>query len=641
MAFKPVIATAELWDGDMIARRVDGQDVLLVRLNGVDYAYENRCAHLGVALSEGRLDGHILTCRAHHWQYDVRVGNGINPATACLRRFPVKVEDGTVFVNVNTPSPDVPDTEDVGDGVGPVFIGRPGGHAVLEAIRRLNPSVEIYERGSYTRVLAARRCMVTRRAIEDILGQSFDFRAELEIMMPSFKGKMRLDDDEAVWTFEDDAMSGAEASQDGAQPWGNDAKCDAIVQRQTAPRRRQSGQYTFQAGAISGTNASPTGRSRPEMISDAVPSFKDRLRGDDEAISTFGVGAVTGGTASQTGRGQKELIPKRTYWHLSDLGRKPTDYDIATSRMHYWTARGFEVKAPVSEWYERYQRGSVLRCRDWDQWGDPRQTTYTTYTTMQRTREAFVSGLLDSINDDYDRGLSPQWVAVLDRVFAPLRYPGHGLQMVAAYVGKMAPSTHITIAATFQAADEMRRVQRIAYRMRQLQITHPEFGSKAQQTWQNDQIWQPLREIIETLLVTWDWGEALVALQLVLKPTFDELFMTQFGRVARAAGDDVLDRIFFSLNEDCAWHRAWSESLILTAMRDTPESAAVIEGWIENWAPRVNRAVSAFRPIFDEMLPGGAHFATALSEVVQFGQGYRESLFGRRDVIPGGFGSGL
>ncbi|MGO9434456.1 MAG: MmoB/DmpM family protein [Terracidiphilus sp.] len=56
---------------------------------------------------------------------------------------------------------------------------------------------------------------LTRRAIEDILGQSFDFRAELEIMMPSFKGRMRLDDDEAVWTFEDDTMSVAEASKTG------------------------------------------------------------------------------------------------------------------------------------------------------------------------------------------------------------------------------------------------------------------------------------------------------------------------------------------------------------------------------------------------------------------------------------------
>ena len=507
---------------------------------------------------------------------------------------------------------------------------------MLEAIRRLNPSVEIQDRGSYTRVLAPRRCMVTRRAIEDILGQSFDFRAELEIMMPSFKGRMRLDDDEAVWTFEDDAMSGAEASKTGrSHPEMIPNAMPSFKDR--LRRGDDKAVSTFEPGAISGANASPTGRSRPEMIPDAMPSFKDRLRGgDDEAISTFEAGAVTGATASQTGRGQKELTPKRTYWHLSDLGRKPTDYDIATSRLHYWTARGFEVKVPVSEWYERYQRGSDLRCRDWEQWGDPRQTTYTTYTTMQRTREAFVSGLLDSISDDYDRGLSPQWVAVLDRVLAPLRYPGHGLQMVAAYIGNMAPSTRITIAATFQAADEMRRVQRIAYRMRQLQVTHPEFGSKARQTWQNDPIWQPLREVIETLLVTWDWGEALVALQFVLKPAFDELFMTQFGRLARAAGDDVLDRMFFSLNEDCAWHRAWSGSLLLTAIRDTPESIPAVERWIEIWVPRVSRAIAAFHPIFDEMLPGGGvRFATVLDDIEQFCQAYRESLFGPRDLLPG------
>ena len=593
MPFEPIIADAELWDGDMTARRVDGHDLLLVRHNGVVYAYENRCAHLGVALSEGRLDGYVLTCRAHHWQYDVRSGSGVNPATACLRRFAVKIEDGKVFVDVRAPSPDLPSAEEVGNGVGPVLTGHPRAQAVLEAIRRLNPSVEIHNRGSYMRVLAPRRCLVTRSAIEDILRQPFDFRAELEIMMPSFKGRMRLDDDEAVWTFED--------------------------------------------GVISGEPASPTGRSHPEMIPNAMPSFKDTVRRrDDEVVSKLEASAISGAPASPTGRSRQETAQKRTYWHLSDLGRKPTDYDIATSRLHYWTARGFEVKVPVSEWYERYQRGSELRCRDSEEWGDPRQTTYTTYTTMQRTREAFVNGLLDSISDDYDRGLSPQWVALLNRVLAPLRYPGHGLQMVAAYVGSMAPTARITIAATFQAADEMRRVQRLAYRMRQLQVTHPEFGRTAQQTWQDDPIWQPLREVIETLLVTRDWGEALVALQFVLKPAFDELFMTHFGRLARAAGDDVLDRMFFSLNEDCAWHRAWSESLLLTAIRDTPESAPAVERWIENWAPRVSRAVSALQPIFDEMSQGGAgRFATVLNEIEQFGQRYRGALFTHRDLQTG------
>ena len=165
MPFKTIIADAELWDGDMTARRVDGHDLLIVRHNGVVYAYENRCAHLGVALSEGRLDRYVLTCRAHHWQYDVRSGSGVNPATACLRRFAVKIEDGKVFVDVHAPGPDFPNAEETGDGVGPVLTGHPRAQAVLEAIRRLNPSVEILNRGSYIRVLAPRR---EERAVRDL-----------------------------------------------------------------------------------------------------------------------------------------------------------------------------------------------------------------------------------------------------------------------------------------------------------------------------------------------------------------------------------------------------------------------------------------------------------------------------------------
>lgn len=91
---------AELWIGDLVAARVAGTRVLVVRLGDEVHAYEDRCAHLGVALSEGTLDGTVLTCSAHHWQYDVATGRGINPATACLVRFPVTIEHGVVYVEL-------------------------------------------------------------------------------------------------------------------------------------------------------------------------------------------------------------------------------------------------------------------------------------------------------------------------------------------------------------------------------------------------------------------------------------------------------------------------------------------------------------------------------------------------------------
>src|SRR2546422_8304316 len=81
-----------------------GRKVLLVRLDGDVYAYEDRCAHLGVPLSQGTLDGDVLTCSAHHYQYDVRTGRGINPKCVSVSAYPVKIDGSDVFVDPSAPS---------------------------------------------------------------------------------------------------------------------------------------------------------------------------------------------------------------------------------------------------------------------------------------------------------------------------------------------------------------------------------------------------------------------------------------------------------------------------------------------------------------------------------------------------------
>ena len=158
-------------------------------------------------------------------------------------------------------------------------------------------------------------------------------------------------------------------------------------------------------------------------------------------------------------------------------------------------------------------------------------------------KQAFVDGIFRSVDDAYDVTLRPEWVAVLERLVAPMRYPAHGLQMVASYVGSMAPGGRVVVCSLFTAADEMRRIQIVAYRMRQLQRTYPGFGKSSKTTWETDAAWQPLREVIERLLVTYDLGEALVALSLVVKPAIDELLVARLARCARLAGDDVLAKL--------------------------------------------------------------------------------------------------
>lgn len=302
------------------------------------------------------------------------------------------------------------------------------------------------------------------------------------------------------------------------------------------------------------------------------------------------------------------MAQQKTYWHLLQQRRMPTEYEIVTSKLLCYTGEGFtgkrfEVDVPLLDWYKRFQQDSPLTCSSWEQFRDPRETTYTKYTEIQRDKEIFVDGILEEIETSgYDGQFSPQWLHVLSRVVAPLRYPGHGLQMVASYIAQMAPSGRIVITATLQAGDEMRRVQRIAYRACQLQRVYRGFATDSKALWESDPLWQPLRFAIEKLLVCYDWAESFVALNLVLKPLIDEMFMSHLSDLALREGDYLLGQVFYSLNEDCRWHRDWSQALTRMLIADNPLNRDTIQGWVEKWRPIATRAVQAVLPMFEGKL---------------------------------------
>ena len=99
-AWHKVATLEDLWEGEMMAVAVDDTDVLLLNIEGRVFAYENRCPHSGSRLSEGQLDGPFLTCSSHEWVFDCRFGQGVNPASACLRQFDVRVDSDWVFISL-------------------------------------------------------------------------------------------------------------------------------------------------------------------------------------------------------------------------------------------------------------------------------------------------------------------------------------------------------------------------------------------------------------------------------------------------------------------------------------------------------------------------------------------------------------
>lgn len=302
---------------------------------------------------------------------------------------------------------------------------------------------------------------------------------------------------------------------------------------------------------------------------------------------------------------------QRTYSHLAGQRRLPSEYELASTGLLYYTRSGFELNVPVKSWYDRHQRACALRCADWGQFRDPRETTYTKYTGLQRNQEIFVDGILQSIEDsDYDARLPAAWRATLAGLISPARYLFHGLQMLAAYLGQMAPEGRIVMTALFQAADEMRRVHRFAYRLRQLQNSEAGFGEGGKQRWQQDPLWQPCREVIERLLVTYDFAEALVGVNLVVKPLLDAL-LEQLAQVAADRGDPLLNEILRSLAEDGKWQRSWTAALFQLLFSDPAgaENRAAVTGFVAKWLPLATRAthgLAALVPGQEAQLIGAA-----------------------------------
>jgi toluene monooxygenase system protein E len=291
-------------------------------------------------------------------------------------------------------------------------------------------------------------------------------------------------------------------------------------------------------------------------------------------------------------------MSRRTYWHLEPLGRRPTDYEIGTSRLLYHMERGPEVATPLDAWYQAHQRGSALPLVDAESFADPLATTYASYTERMRDKEVFVERLLACEAAGRAPTFDSRWIERFERIVGPLRYPVHGLQMIAAYIGSMAPSGRIAVTCLFQSADELRRVELLTQRMCHMRSMHPSFGRESRAIWENDSAWQPLRRAVEQLLVTYDWAEALIALNGVVKPLFDDLFLIHLGALARAEGDDVLEKLLQSLHEDARWHRDWFAAWLGMALAESDGRETVL-GWRDRWESRAFEAIEALEPLFD------------------------------------------
>jgi len=186
------------------------------------------------------------------------------------------------------------------------------------------------------------------------------------------------------------------------------------------------------------------------------------------------------------------LKPLKTWSYLAENRRRPSEYEIVSTNLIYNVDDAdspFELgpDIPLSKWFRQYRHGSPLTGCNFEDFRDPDEMIYRTYTTLQDGQETYIEGLLDEYNElGHDAGLDGDWLSILQRLYTPGRYLVHTVQMTSHYLVQIVPSSTIRNCALYQAADQMRWLSHIAYRTAELRRHYPDygFGSEERQIWE-------------------------------------------------------------------------------------------------------------------------------------------------------------
>ncbi|HLD74667.1 MAG TPA: non-heme iron oxygenase ferredoxin subunit [Bdellovibrionota bacterium] len=95
--FTTVAKVSDLESGQSKTVEVNGQAIALFKIGDEFYATQNDCLHRQGPLGEGYLEGGVVTCPWHGWQFDVKTGKAqMGPGS--LKTYSVKVEGEDVKV---------------------------------------------------------------------------------------------------------------------------------------------------------------------------------------------------------------------------------------------------------------------------------------------------------------------------------------------------------------------------------------------------------------------------------------------------------------------------------------------------------------------------------------------------------------
>ena len=98
-----LVSVAKIEDvspGSGIVAEVEDKSLAVFNVDGDYFVIDNTCIHRGGPLGEGDLEGNVVTCPWHGWEYDVKTGACTNNPDACVKSYVVTLDGVDIKVEM-------------------------------------------------------------------------------------------------------------------------------------------------------------------------------------------------------------------------------------------------------------------------------------------------------------------------------------------------------------------------------------------------------------------------------------------------------------------------------------------------------------------------------------------------------------
>lgn len=238
---------------------------------------------------------------------------------------------------------------------------------------------------------------------------------------------------------------------------------------------------------------------------------------------------------------------------------------------------------------------TALQMQDWYAFKDPRQFYYGAYVQHRaRLQDSAESNYSFFEKRDLVENLSDEVKQKIITCLLPFRYVEQTANLHMMSGSAYGYGTVITQACMFAAMDRLGMAQYLSRIGLLIDGNTGESLEQAKQVWMNDATWQPLRKLCEQSLIEQDWFKLYVLQSLIMDSLMQQLVYVELDQwlVEHGARDVAMLTEFM---KDCLTDlRKWSDPVLKTAVAESSENKALIQGWLETFLPQVQNAFAAW-----------------------------------------------